>query len=88
MQKPKLCQDCIVASLATVKPVTKHAATKTGCSHSIICEALVLLVQAGAGVVLPIPGIGRGRGQGGRGGPIKTFVPQAPGSTAAATLSG
>ena len=43
-----------------------------------------MLVQA-AGVVLPIPGIGRGRGQGGRGGPIKTFVPQAPGSSAAVT---
>ena len=49
-------------------------------------DVIVFLMQAtGASVVLPIPGIGRGRGQGGRGGPIKTFVPQAPGSTTAVT---
>ena len=46
----------------------------------------VFFVQAtGARVVLPMPGVGRGRGQGGRGGPIKTFVPQAPGLTTAVT---
>ena len=49
-------------------------------------DVVVFLMQAtGASVVLPIPGIGRGRGQGGRGGPIKTFVPQAPGSATAET---
>ena len=35
-------------------------------------------------VILPVPGVGRGRGQGGRGGPIRTFVPQGPSSAAAA----
>lgn len=48
-------------------------------------DVLFFVQAAGASVVLPFPGIGRGRGQGGRGGAIKTFVPQAPGSTTAVT---